>query len=67
MDFQTVLVISPHTDDAELGAGGTINRFVKLGKEIYYIAFSMTPAIIRPRCSVVAEALSAIPKILPCC
>ena len=40
MDFQKVLVISPHTDDAELGAGGTINRFVELGKQIYYLAFS---------------------------
>lgn len=40
MDLDTVLVLSPHTDDAELGAGGTISRFLEEGKEIYYIAFS---------------------------
>jgi N-acetylglucosamine malate deacetylase 1 len=35
-----ILLISPHTDDAELGAGGTIARFLEEGKEVYYIAFS---------------------------
>ena len=36
----SVLVLSPHTDDGELGAGGTINKFVNEGKDVYYIAFS---------------------------
>jgi N-acetylglucosamine malate deacetylase 1 len=40
MNINRVLVLSPHTDDAELGAGGTIARFVEEGKEVYYIAFS---------------------------
>ena len=40
MNFQRVLVLSPHTDDAELGAGGTIARFIEEGKDVYYIAFS---------------------------
>lgn len=40
MNFDKVLVLSPHPDDAELGAGGTIARFVREGKEIYYVAFS---------------------------
>ena len=35
-----VLIVSPHTDDGEIGAGGTIARFVEEGKEIYYVAFS---------------------------
>jgi len=38
--FSIVLVVSPHTDDGEIGAGGTIARFVEEGKEIYYMAFS---------------------------
>lgn len=38
--FSTVLILSPHTDDGEIGAGGTIVRFVEDGKEIYYVAFS---------------------------
>jgi len=40
MNFNRVLVLSPHTDDAELGAGGTIARFLDEGKEVHYIAFS---------------------------
>lgn len=36
----TVLVLSPHTDDSELGAGGTISRLRREGHEIYYVAFS---------------------------
>jgi len=35
-----VLAISPHTDDAELGAGATIARWVGEGKEIFYVALS---------------------------
>lgn len=40
MRFNKILVLSPHTDDAELGAGGTIARFIDEGKDIYYIVFS---------------------------
>lgn len=35
-----VLVLAPHTDDGELGCGGTIARFIEEGKLIYYAAFS---------------------------
>lgn len=35
-----VLVLAPHTDDGELGAGGTIHRFIQEGKEVHYAAFS---------------------------
>lgn len=37
---QRILVLAPHTDDGELGAGGTINRFISEGKEVFYVAFS---------------------------
>lgn len=40
MNYDKVLVLSPHPDDAELGAGATIARFVREGKETYYVAFS---------------------------
>lgn len=36
-----ILVIAPHTDDGELGCGGTIAKFVEEGKEVYYAAFSV--------------------------
>ena len=42
--FNKILVLSPHTDDGEIGAGGTIARFIEEGKEIYYVAFSSCEA-----------------------
>jgi len=39
--FSRVLILAPHTDDGELGCGGTIARFVEDGKEVYYAAFSV--------------------------
>lgn len=38
--FKRVLVLAPHTDDGELGAGGTINRLINQGSEVHYVAFS---------------------------
>jgi len=35
-----LLVLAPHTDDGELGCGGTIAKLVETGKEVHYIAFS---------------------------
>jgi LmbE family N-acetylglucosaminyl deacetylase len=35
-----ILVLAPHTDDGELGAGGTISYFVDKGAVVYYAAFS---------------------------
>ena len=39
--FSKILIIAPHTDDGELGCGGTIARFIEEGKEVYYAAFSV--------------------------
>jgi LmbE family N-acetylglucosaminyl deacetylase len=35
-----ILALSPHTDDVELGAGGTIARFVRGGASVHYVALS---------------------------
>lgn len=35
-----ILVLAPHTDDGELGAGGTISKLLQQGNEVYYAAFS---------------------------
>ncbi len=38
--FNNILILAPHTDDGELGAGGTINYFIENGADVYYAAFS---------------------------
>lgn len=38
--FKRALVLAPHTDDGELGAGGTIAKLVDAGVEVFYAAFS---------------------------
>ena len=35
-----VVVLAPHTDDGEMGAGGTIARLIEEGCEVHYVAFS---------------------------
>lgn len=35
-----ILVLAPHTDDGELGMGGTISKLIADGKEVTYVAFS---------------------------
>lgn len=38
---QTILVLSPHTDDAELGCGASIAKFISEGCRIVYASFSL--------------------------
>jgi LmbE family N-acetylglucosaminyl deacetylase len=40
-DVSKVLVLAPHTDDGELGCGGTMNKLVQEGCRVYYVAFSI--------------------------
>lgn len=35
-----ILILSPHTDDAELGCGGSIVRFIEEKNELYWVVFS---------------------------
>lgn len=45
--ISTVLVLAPHTDDGELGAGGTIARLVEQNIAVYYAAFSTAAQSVR--------------------
>ena len=38
--FKKVLVLAPHTDDGELGAGGTIAKLIESQSTVFYAAFS---------------------------
>lgn len=39
--FKNAVVLAPHTDDGELGCGGTIARLIENGVNVYYAAFSV--------------------------
>jgi len=49
--FQTFLVLAPHTDDAELGAGATIAKLRREGKTVIVASFS--------------DVIDSVPKNLP--
>ncbi len=40
MDKKNILILSPHTDDAELGCGGTISRLIEEKNNIHWVVFS---------------------------
>ena len=40
-NIKNVLILAPHTDDGELGCGGTIAKLIEEGSEVYYAAFSV--------------------------
>lgn len=46
--LKKVLVLAPHTDDAELGCGGTMIRLLEQGVELYVAAFSTARASLPP-------------------
>ncbi len=43
-----ILILAPHTDDGELGCGGTISKCTSLGCEVFYAAFSTADESIPP-------------------
>jgi LmbE family N-acetylglucosaminyl deacetylase len=44
-----ILLLSPHTDDGELGCGGTVAKLIEQGKEVYYVAFSACEQSVLPQ------------------
>jgi len=40
-NFTRILALAPHTDDVELGAGGTVAKWIEEGKELFYATFSI--------------------------
>lgn len=44
-----ILVLAPHTDDGEFGCGGTINKLIHDGHDVYYAAFSACQQSVLPQ------------------
>lgn len=64
--FKTVYVLAPHTDDGELGAGGTINKLIENGANVYYFAFSIAEASVPdgfPKDILKTEVINATAKL----
>ena len=38
--MKRILILAPHTDDGEIGCGGSIVKFIEQGKDVFYVAFS---------------------------
>ena len=41
LNVARVLVLAPHTDDGELGCGGTLSKLIEQGATVHYVAFSI--------------------------
>ena len=48
INTKRILILAPHTDDGELGCGGSIAKFSAEGKEIYYAGFSDSKKSLAP-------------------
>jgi LmbE family N-acetylglucosaminyl deacetylase len=66
MKKSRILILSPHTDDGEFGCGGTINKLINQGCEVYYISFSFARKSIPdsfPKNSTAKEVVEAASKL----
>lgn len=64
--FKNVLVLAPHTDDGEIGAGGFIAKLVESGAKVSYFAFSTAqesvPSHLPP--DILSKEVKAATKVL---
>ncbi len=61
-----ILIISPHTDDGELGCGGSIAKFIEEGNDVQYVALSCCEKSVPPEYpkDILSREVKAATKIL---
>lgn len=66
MNADRVLILSPHTDDAELGCGGFISKLIEEKKEILWVVFSTAEDSLPPHLpsDTLAKEFKAVTKHL---
>lgn len=47
MEKMRILILSPHTDDAEFACGGSISKWLSLGMEVFCLTFSAAKQSLR--------------------
>ena len=65
-NHNNILILAPHTDDAELGCGGSISRFIEEGRNVFVVAFSTAEESLppdMPKDTLRTEFLSAMPEL----
>jgi LmbE family N-acetylglucosaminyl deacetylase len=48
-NFKRILILAPHTDDGEFGCGGSINKWIEEGCEVFYATFSACKQSVLPQ------------------
>jgi N-acetylglucosamine malate deacetylase 1 len=66
MMTKKILVISPHTDDGELGCGGSIAKFIEEGYDLEYVALSCCEKSVPPQypSDILSREVKSATKIL---
>ena len=66
MNNKTILILAPHIDDGEFGAGGSIAKFVEEGCEVYCAAFSSAEESLPPSFprGILKKEITAAMKVL---
>jgi LmbE family N-acetylglucosaminyl deacetylase len=64
--MKKILIVSPHTDDGELGCGGTITKLIEEGNDVEYVALSCCEKSVPPEYppDILSREVKAATKVL---
>ena len=64
--MKKILIVSPHTDDGELGCGGSVAKFIEQGLDVEYVALSCCEKSVPPQfpADILSREVKAATKVL---